>query len=397
MLDLSILHILDHSLPILSGYSIRSRDILAAQAARGWTVHALTGARHRQDGFACASVNGIPHYRMTSAPPRRGRLGQEVVALVRHILAVAKVTRPDILHVHSPPVTGLAAAIAARLLGLPLVYEVRAFWEDAAVANGQTEFLSLRYRVTRALEGRVLAWADAIIALCPGLATDMRARGIPPEKITLVPNGVPRSAFASLPPDRHLAEALGLADADILAFAGSLYAYEGVADLMAAMPLLVAQHPRATLLILGDGPEAGALRAAARTSPVAAHIRMMGAVPPEAVDAYYALAQLMVYPRRSLRLTELVTPLKPIEAMAKAKPVVLSDIGGHRDLLCQKDIGIFVPPSDPVALATRLAQMLADAPLRQMAAQAGQAYVAAHHDWTRLVDHYEAVYHRLAT
>ncbi len=400
MLSPSILHILDHSLPLVSGYSIRSRDIMAAQVQLGWRVAAATGKRHSHAGPAFEVHDSLDYYRLAS-PGLRGsgvgvcQLWAEIQGLARHIEAVARHMRPDILHAHSPALTGVAAAIAARRLGLPLVYEVRAFWEDAAVANGQTQMASLRYRLSRWLENWVLGQADAVIAICAGLAADICGRGVAADKVTIVPNAV-RSDLCPVPePDPDLAADLGLTNRDVLAFIGSLYAYEGVADLIAAMPDIVAQHPRAAVLIVGDGPEAGQLRRAIAHSPAAAHVQMLGLVRPESVARLYSLAQVMVYPRQSLRLTELVTPLKPLEAMAMSKPVALSAVGGHRDLLGSAQTAFVFPPENPKALAATLLSALQDPALCRARALAGQAHVAAHHTWQTNVHHYHPVYHRL--
>lgn len=397
----AILHILDHSLPIISGYSIRSRDILTAQSHLGWRVAAVTGPRHAPSASAVDLQDGIDHYRMSlPGSPRTGAgLGQiwaEIRGFANHIETVARQTRPDILHAHSPALCGVAAAIAARRLGLPLVYEVRAFWEDAAIANGQSSRVSPRYWLARGLESWVFAQADAIIAICAGLAGDIRARGVAEDKITIIPNGVRADIQPAPLQQTGQAAELGLSNCDVLAFIGSLYAYEGVGDLIAAMPDIVAQHPRAALLIIGDGPEAGRVRRACTQSPVAAHIHMLGAVRPEEVGRYYGLAQLMVYPRRSLRLTELVTPLKPLEAMAMGKAVALSAVGGHHQLVGAGEAAFSFPPENPRALAATLVLALQDPAACHARAVAGQAHVAAHHAWQVNVHHYHPVYHRFA-
>ena len=402
MSDLSVLHILDHSLPLISGYSIRSRDILVAQKAQRLRVAALTGARHRAVGPPVEMLDGVVHYRHpTTEIGRRGpgilNLWREVRALADHIVRIARAVQPHVLHAHSPALNGLAAAIAARRLGLPLVYEVRAFWEDAAVANGQTQAGSLRYWFTRALESYVLRRADGVVAICDGLAQDIAARGIADKKLQIVPNGTGRHLPCDPHDQRMIAQELGLGNADVLAFIGSFYAYEGVADLIAAMPLIVAAHPKAALVLVGGGPEAGRLRAAAAASPVADRIHILSAVPPEAVGRYYALATLLVYPRRALRLTHCVTPLKPLEALGMGKAVALSDVGGHRDLVKNDKIAFFFPAANPAALADAIIAALGDPAERNRRASGGQAYVAAHHDWRQLVRRYDPVYHRLAT
>ena len=197
-----VLHILDHSLPLHSGYTFRTRAILKAQQALGFEVRGVTGLRHAAAGPETEEIDGLTFHRTPGAAsgPVGVREWREIGALARAIEAVARDWRPDVLHAHSPALCGLAAARAARALGLPLVYEIRAFWEDAAVGNGTSREGSVKYRLTRELENRAIAAADAVVTICEGLRGDLVARGIAPEKITVMPNGVDLTLFGDPPP-----------------------------------------------------------------------------------------------------------------------------------------------------------------------------------------------------
>ena len=156
---------------------------------------------------------------------------------------------------HSPALNGLAAAWAAPRLGLPLVYEIRAFWEDAAVGNGTGQEGSAKYRITRALENHVVAKADGVAVICEGLRSDLVARGVPAQKITVSPNGVDMDLFGNPPPrDDTLAAKLGLTGKDVIGYIGSFYDYEGLDDLIAAMAHLEGAAKDAHLLLVGGGP-----------------------------------------------------------------------------------------------------------------------------------------------
>ncbi|MBA4048531.1 MAG: glycosyltransferase, exosortase A system-associated, partial [Sphingomonas sp.] len=332
-----ILHLLDHGLPLHSGYTFRTRAILTAQMARGWRVAAVTGPRHGPADALAETIDGIDFYRTAPPSPARAPLGElrEVAAFSRRIEAVARDFQPDILHAHSPVLDALAALRVRRRLGLPLLYEIRAFWEDAAVGNGTGTEGSLRYRATRALETWAVRRADAVAVICDGLRADLVARGIDPAKIMVSPNGVDMTLFGEPAPyDTALAASLGIArDDDVVGFIGSFYDYEGLDDLVAAMPALVALRPRAKLVMVGGGPREGALRDQAAASPVAAHIHFVGRVPHQVVERYYSVIDVLAYPRKRMRLTDLVTPLKPLEAMAQGRLVAASDVGGHRELI----------------------------------------------------------------
>jgi len=392
-----VLHVLDHGLPLQSGYTFRTRAILKAQEARGMAVAAVTGPRQGETAALVETVDGIGFHR-TPGPRRGGLLGEArgLAAFARSIGRAVDRFRPDVLHAHSPALDAAAAWWVARAYRLPLVYEIRAFWEDAAVGNGTGREGSLRYRATRALEDWAIARADAVAVICDGLHGDLRARGVPADKLLVSPNGVDLTLFGTPPPrDPALAAALDLADAEVIGFIGSFYDYEGLGDLIAAMPALVAARPRARLLLVGGGPMEAALRAAAAASPMAAAIRFVGRVPHDAVERYYGLVDVLAYPRKAMRLTDLVTPLKPLEAMAQGRLVAASDVGGHRELIRDGDTGTLFAPDDPPAIAAALAALLADRSGWDARRERARAFVAAERNWSSNIRRYEPVYQRL--
>ena len=390
-----ILHVLDHSLPLHSGYAFRTRAIMTAQAADGLDVRGITGLRHRADGPDVEQAEGLTFHRTRGAAGMAREWG-EIAALARSIGALVEQWRPDVLHAHSPALCGLAALRAARRHGLPLVYEIRAFWEDAAVGNGTGREGSVKYRLTRGLENRVIAGADAVVTICHGLRDDLIARGFPGGRIGIMPNGVDLALFGNPPSrDEALRNALKLGDGPVIGFIGSFYDYEGLDDLIEAMPLLLAERPDARLLLVGGGPVEEALRRQAKASPAAKAIRFVGRVPHCEVERYYALCDVMAYPRKASRLTDLVTPLKPIEAMAQGKLVAASSVGGHRELIADGLTGTLFAPDDPADCAASLAALLGRrgdwAAMRSVA----RAHVAEKHDWAHNAHRYRDIYQAL--
>ena len=394
-----VLHILDHSLPAQSGYTFRTRAIMKAQLAQGWDVAALTGVRQPQPGTAADEiVDGLHFFRTPAVPPRASpwREWREVAALAARLDAVVDAFAPDILHAHSPVLTALAAGRVARARGLPLVYEIRAFWEDAAVGNGTGREGDLKYRATRWLETRAVRRADAVAVICEGLRRDLVARGIAADKIMVSPNGVDLDLFGTPPQrDAALAATLGIDGADVIGFIGSFYDYEGLDGLIAAMPRLLAVRPGLRLLLVGGGPMEAALRAQALASPAAGSIHFAGRVPHDAVERYYGLIDILVYPRKAMRLTELVTPLKPLEAMAQGRLVAASDIGGHRELITDGVTGLLFAPDNPAALAAGVAQLLGDRPAWDERRRAARQFVEDQRNWSSNIRRYEPVYQQL--
>ncbi|MEQ1499011.1 MAG: TIGR04063 family PEP-CTERM/XrtA system glycosyltransferase [Novosphingobium sp.] len=393
-----ILHVLDHSLPLHSGYTFRTRAILKAQQAQGIEVRGITGLRHLQDGPQTEEVDGIRFHRTSgeASGPVGIREWREIRALAGAIVALAQDWRPDVIHAHSPALCGMAALQAGKRLGIPVVYEIRAFWEDAAVSNGTGSEGNLKYRLTRALENRVVAGAGSVVTICQGLKDDLVLRGVSPAKISLSPNGVDLALFGqAAAPDSRLRSELDLGQGPVVGFIGSFYDYEGLDDLIAAMPLLAQRVPGARLLLVGGGPMEAALKAQAKTSPAADAIRFVGRVPHSEVERYYALVDVMAYPRKKSRLTDLVTPLKPLEAMAQDKLVAASDVGGHRELITDGLTGTLFAPDSPPAMAAALADLLANPARWPALRKAGHEHVAVNHDWGRNIHRYHDVYQTL--
>jgi PEP-CTERM/exosortase A-associated glycosyltransferase len=393
-----ILHVLDHGLPLHSGYAFRTRAIVKAQLARGWDVACLTGPRQGSAASDREVVDGITFHRTQKLPPLPAPLGEwrEVRAVARRLEEVIREWRPDQLHAHSPVLTALAALPVARRHRLPLLYEIRAFWEDAAVGNGTDRAGSARYRLVRRLETWAARRADAVAVICDGLRQDLIRRGIDAGKIVVSPNGVDMELFGKpVSADAAFARSLGLEDAETVGFIGSFYDYEGLDDLIAAMPRLVARRPKAQLLLVGGGPMEEALRARAAASPVAERIRFVGRVPHQEVELYYALIDVLAYPRKAMRLTELVTPLKPLEAMAQRKLVAASDVGGHRELIQHGVTGTLFAPDDPEAIANALAGLFERRHDWEARREAARAFVERERNWSSNISRYAPVYQRL--
>ena len=392
-----ILHVLDHSLPLHSGYTFRTRAIMRAQEALGWDVFGLTGVRQK-GGTEVETVDGLTFHRTAPVAKLPGPLSElnEVRAFSRRVDAVAEAFRPDLIHAHSPVLGALASLGVARRRRLPLIYEIRAFWEDASVGNGTGREGSLRFRATKAVETWAVRRADAVAVICEGLRSDLIARGIDPAKIMVSPNGVDMAMFGDPPPrDAALSTTLGLNDCEVIGFIGSFYDYEGIDDLIAAMPALLAARPAAHLLLVGGGPMEAALRAQAAASPVAPRIHFIGRVPHGDVERYYSLIDILAYPRKKMRLTDLVTPLKPLEAMAQGKLVAASDVGGHRELIEDGVTGTLFAADDPAAIASALRALLDDRSGWDMRRAAARAFVERDRNWSSNISRYEPVYRKL--
>ncbi len=395
-----VLHILDHSLPLHSGYVFRTLAILREQRRLGWETFHLTSPKQRGSEDWEEVVDGWQFYRTP-------KLSESVLSLpvaaylrlmaatARRIREVAAEVKPHVLHAHSPILNALPAIRVGKQLRLPVVYEVRASWEDAAVDHGTTREGSLRYRASRWLETTALRGADQVTTICEGLRGDIRARGIPADKVTVIPNAVDVEEFPfSTAPDEALRRDLGLDGATVLGFAGSFYKYEGLDLLIAALPRLLPKYPQLRVLLVGGGREEAGLRAQADSLGLSDRVLFTGRVPHGDVQRYYSLIDVLVYARKSMRLTDLVTPLKPLEAMAQGRLLVASDVGGHRELIRDGETGLLFEAGNVDALARAIDSMLTRQADWPRIRRAGREFVERERTWERSVRGYVHAYAR---
>lgn len=398
---MKILHILDHSIPLQSGYTFRTKAILEQQQKLGWETFHVTSAKHRAASEAIEKVDGLTFYRSEIPKTLLAKLPvinqwAIVQSLAKRLDEIIPEIKPDILHAHSPALNGLAALKAARKHNIPLVYECRAFWEDAAVDHGTTAEGSLRYKLTKMLETHVFKQANAITTICEGLRSDIASRGIPAEKITVIPNAVDIEKFSfGVAPDQTLRTQLGLQDKIVLGFIGSFYAYEGLPLLLDALPTILQKQPETRLLLVGGGPQETLIKQKTQELGLQQQVIFTGRVPHDQVQNYYNQVDIFVYPRLSMRLTDLVTPLKPLEAMAQGRLVIASDVGGHKELIEHQRNGYLFKANDVDDLAATVLSLLDQPQQWEKLRQAGRSYVEQTRNWIKSVDNYKNIYSQL--
>ncbi|MGY6277115.1 TIGR04063 family PEP-CTERM/XrtA system glycosyltransferase [Methylomonas sp. MgM2] len=395
---MKILHILDHSIPLHSGYTFRTQAIIEQQRKLGWETFHVTSAKHVGTRGALENANGLSFYR--SIPPDGPFANLPVLnqwaivqSLQNRLDEIIPDIKPDILHAHSPALNGLAALNMARKYRIPLVYECRAFWEDAAVDHGTTREGSLRYRLTKAMETYIFKRSDAVTTICDGLRKDIISRGVSADKITVIPNAVDINKFTfGGKADLELVRQLNLEGNIVLGFIGSFYAYEGLLLLLDALSEIIIKHPNVHLLLVGGGPQLKAIKDKIRALNLNKKVTLTGRVPHDQVQRYYNLVDIFVYPRLSMRLTDLVTPLKPLEAMAQGRLLVASDVGGHRELIRDRETGYLFKAGDRTSLTETAIQAIADQSHWDAIRNAGRLYVERERNWQCSVANYQTVY-----
>jgi hypothetical protein len=392
-MSLRILHVLDHSIPLHSGYTFRTLSILREQHKLGWVTAHLTTPKQGPCPTLEDQVDGMTFYR-TPYTKDMGLLAQMRLTAKR-LHEVIGLTKPDVVHAHSPVLNALPSLWVARRHHLPVVYEMRASWEDAAVDHGTTTERSVRYRMSRALESFALRRADHVTTICEGLRGDIAVRGIPGDRITVIPNAVDATLFKfGNEPDPALRQALGLDGAMVIGFAGSFYGYEGLHLLIEAAQSLLPRHPNLYVLLVGGGPQEANLKAQVAAAGLQDRVIFTGRVPHAEVQRYYELIDILAYPRLPIRLTEFVTPLKPLEAMAQGRMLVASDVGGHRELIRHGETGFLFQAGDAVALESAIDALLAQRALWPRIRIQARKFVESERTWEASVARYREVYRK---
>lgn len=393
---LHILHVLDHSIPLHSGYSFRTLAILREQRKLGWKTSHLTTPKHLGCDADEQEVDGWLFHRTPN--PGGAGLVMQMRLTAQRLSDLVRRLQPDLVHAHSPVLNALPALYVGRRARIPVVYEMRASWEDAAVDHGSTTEGSARYRASRAIESFALGRADQVTTICEGLRQDIALRGIPESRITVIPNAVDAATFRfGLDADPVLRRSLGLDGATVIGFAGSFYGYEGLHLLVEAARQMLPRHPDLKVLLVGGGPQEAALKAQVDAAGLEGKVIFTGRVPHDEVQRYYEQIDVLAYPRLPIRLTELVTPLKPLEAMAQGRMVVASDVGGHRELIRDRETGFLFPAGDAGALAATLEALLAQRALWPRIRAQARRYVEIERTWAASVGRYAAVYDRALT
>jgi len=393
-----VLHVLDHSLPYFSGYSFRSDYIISAQRRLGLRPVVVTSPKHEDFEHECETIDGVDYHRLRwpgfTAPLRKIPLLSHslcLAALTKEIRSLAETLKVDLIHAHSPATNCLAASRAARESNLPVIYELRYYDEDAAAGRGKTSHNSLRYRLTRRLEQSALEKATRVTTISKALRADLISRGVDPGKIFEIPNGVDTNLFEPRAPDARLVSRYDLAGKTVIGFIGSFYFYEGLEHLIDAMILLLAKRSDVKLLLVGEG-EADRMLLKRVPGQLWEHFAFTGRVAHADAPRYYSVMDILVYPRVISRLTELTSPLKPLEAMAMEKVVVGSDVGGLRELFGDGEVGFLVEPENPRALANRLLSLVESATVRHAMGKSAREFVLRDREWNKIVSRYLNIY-----
>jgi glycosyltransferase involved in cell wall biosynthesis len=403
-----VLYVLHNSLPYNSGgYATRGHGLMRGVKELGWDVQVVTrrGYPHDRKGMselptdALQIIDDIPYHRLIELKKGYGQINiaayLEAYAndLARKVIEL----RPSILHAASNHLNGLVANAVARHFNLPSIYEVRGLWEITRISR-QPEFEGSEYfQMMSRLEAQSAEESKVVFTITHALAEEMRSRIEGQIDVGFLPNGVHADRFVPLEPDLELKSSLGLhPETVVLGYIGSLVSYEGLDLLIESLPSVKERtNTPFKLMIVGDGAYMEKLQRLTHDLGLDDDVMFVGRVPHEEVERYYSIVDIAPFPRLPQPVTEMVSPLKPFEAMAMEKAVIASNVQALSEIVIHDETGILFRKGDPSDLAEKLADLINDSELRSVLGKNSRTWVCEHRDWSKISNTLHQVYEKL--
>lgn len=401
-----VLYLLHNRLPYNSGgYATRSHGILTS-IDKKWNIQGVSRLGYPQDreGFENEDfinyhdIDGVRYHALRSDGNAFGQIPLYDYITEYSISLKEKcfIERPSIIHAASNYMNGLAAVKIAKELGIASVYEVRGLWEITRISREPEWKDSEYYQMMVNLEAQAAKNADAVFTLTNALKNELVSRGVAAEKIHLLPNGVDSSRFVPKPRNHELASKLGLEDKIIIGFLGSVVQYEGVEYIIQAASILRQQGiSNFAVLIVGDGAVIDNVKKITSELNMTDYVTFTGRVPHDEIEDYYSIVDICPLPRKGLPVCEMVSPLKPFEAMAMGKVVVSSDVAALAEIIDDGVTGLLHKKDDPEDLARKISELIMDPDLRTRLGQAAREWVVAERDWKVIAKRVDNVYRNL--
>ncbi|MBE2241747.1 MAG: glycosyltransferase [Burkholderiaceae bacterium] len=399
-----ICYVLHNSLPYSSGgYATRAQGVSGGLKAAGYEVVTVT-----RPGFP---IDTKPELRGTVIPLEDQIDGDRFVRILEpertpgmpvlpYMKAAAEAVerklralRPAAVIAASNYRTALPALIAARRMGVPFVYEVRGFWEVTRISREPEYQDTPAYAAQSLLETKVAQLADHVFTLTGPMSEELIKRGVPADKIDLLPNSCDPERFVPRPRDEALAALHGIPNGTpVIGYVGTFVDYEGLEDLVLACAMLKQRGLTFRLMLVGNenasgtntGPITAEILRIANAEDMCDWLIMPGRVPHEMVEAYYSLIDIAAFPRKPWPVCEMVSPMKPLEALAMEKAVLVSSVRALVEMIADEHTGLVFAKGDVASMADALAKLIGDPALRARLGRNGRSWVCAERTWTQV-------------
>lgn len=388
-----IVCILHGSAPLQSGgYAIRAHGILQALRQRDVNIVAVTrpGFGWVSDGPNVDVHDGVEYHRLPDAGfPRELGEAQHMLSFVEPYERFLQEQGATKVHVRSTYLIALPAIIAAHRLGLKVVYEVSGLWE--LVYEDREKQQSLLKRSPFATFGEVLAvrHADQVIVMNDAVRELSISRGADPERMRVAPNAVDVTHFTPSP-------SVGGAPNELtVGYVGSFVDYEGIDKIVHSAAALKARGLTTRFRLVGDGQRRPVIEQLVEKHDVGDIVTLTGRVPHAQVVDEYRRMDLLVYPRKKTGATSTVTPLKPFEALAMEKAIVVSDVSPLKEIAGDNERALVVRHNSKHDLTEAILRLLENPALREQLGRAGRDWVSEHRNWSIVVQAFLDAYAEL--
>jgi len=403
-----ILYVLHNSLPYNSGgYATRGHGLMCGVKKLGWDVQVLTrrGYPHDRKGMSdlptdeLQMVDDVPYFRLIEQEKGYGQINIAAYLdgyakdLAKKVLEL----RPSILHAASNHINGLVVNAVAKHFGIPSIYEVRGLWEITRISRQPSFEGSEYFQMMSNLEARSAGQANFVFTITHALGEEIKRRSGDITEMGFLPNGVHSNRFLPKPPSHELKQKLGIeSDAIVLGYIGSLVSYEGLDLLLKAIPEVKKKtENRFKLMIVGDGAFMEQLQTLCDELNLQEDVLFTGRVPHEEVEEYYSIVDIAPFPRLPLPVTEMVSPLKPFEAMSMEKAVIASNVQALSEIVIHHQTGVLFNKGDIDDLVLNLVNLIDDDVLRDKIGKQAREWVCEHRDWSKISETLSDVYHRI--
>jgi len=389
---MKVLHVLYQSLPNTAGSSIRSRDIIVSQLRAGIRPIVITSPFQEplNSESIKEEIEGIVYYRTTSNSKKEivkeeltGFFTQlkklvRIISFSYLVYKIAKKENVDVIHAHAMFFCAFAAKISSLFLGIPMIYEVRSLWEERYKNKGL--FTKFIFEIVTLVESIAMYCSDYIIVINKNLEENIKARYLlKNKKIDIVSNAVDLENIKIInAPTRKT----------VFSYIGTLSPIEGLNLLIKAFNNLYSNGFQNKLLIYGDGIEKERLKLLAKNNPL---IEFKGRFQQKEISIVYSTIDIVINPRISNFLTNSVTPLKPLEAMAYKKLVLASDVGGMKELIEDHQTG-FLFKSDSVEEIEKIIVRVLERKDFNTIIEKAYQYILKNKSWDKNTEIYHKIY-----
>ena len=395
-----VCYVLHKSLPEdTTGYSMRSHAFIRALQAWNLPLYCITRFGFPNDLGQQSSadrhiVDQVTYHRIGGDGRRQFKNAAYFEQSAKALAARLGPLRPRAIMAASNHENAAAALLAARRLGVPFIYDLRGFWELSRLSFDPDFGKTAQFRIIHDLEAEIARQADLVFTLTVAMQEELSRRGVRETPVRILPNAADPARFRPRPRDARLAAQLGIPeDVAVIGYIGSFNPYEGLDDLARACATLHRQGVDFRLLLVGDEPGhlkglvEPELRRIVAEGGFGAKVIMPGRVPGDAAEQWYSLIDIAPIPRKSLRVTELVPPLKALEAMAMEKAALVTALPALQEIVRDRQTGIVVAKDDPEALVAGLMLLLRNPALRQTLGRNARRWVVEERNWDVLAQH----------